>query len=449
MTILIRGGSVHCLDEENTVHRPGYVFVEDGRIASLGEGEPGEEFRIADETIDATGMAVFPGFINIHSHAVLTALRGRAEDVDTITAVYGLMTPINEAMTPDESYALARGGFLEMLTTGISTVVESSTNMEAVARAARDMGMRSYLVAGKIHDAVLSRVLDGEYLFDPAIGERTLTEAEEFVDRWEGAANDRLRCMLGPHATDTCSRDLWEKVAHLSEQRELAVTTHVLQNTQEKAQVQSIHGVLPVELLRDVGVLNERLLAAHCVHITDRETNMMAEGRATLAHCPAILARRGSTGPLVPMMRRGINVGLGTDNMSGDMVEAMRFALTAARIREGSSDYPKPYHIIEMATAGGARSVGRAHDLGSIEVGKIADITTISYGVPHMTPIYPDTEVSTLVHCGMGRDVSSVIVDGQILLRDGELWAGDAREIMGEAQGAATSVLRRIGVEVS
>ncbi|MFO7941514.1 MAG: amidohydrolase family protein [Bacillota bacterium] len=449
MKILIKGGSVHCLDADNTVHRPGYVLVDDGRIAAVGEGQPRGEVSTADEIIDAEGMAVFPGFINTHSHAVLTALRGRAEDVDTITAVYGLMTPINEAMTPDESYALARGGFLEMLTTGISTVVESSTNMEAVAQAARDMGIRSYLVAGKIYDAVLSRVLDGEYHFDPSIGERTLAEATEFVDRWEGTADDRLRCMLGPHATDTCSRELWEKVAGLSRERDLAVTTHVLQNTQEKAQVERLHGVLPVELLRDVGVLNERLLAAHCVHITDRETDMMAEGGATLAHCPAILARRGSTGPLVPMMQRGINVGLGTDNMSGDMVEAMRFALTAARIREGSSDNPKPHHIMEMAAGGGARSIGRADDLGSLEVGKIADITTVSYDVPHMTPIYPDTEISTLVHCGMGRDVSSVIVDGQILLRDGQFQSGDAREIMRDAQEAATSVLGRIGVEVS
>ena len=163
---LLKGGSVFTMDSNRTCYHPGYVLVENNRIAQVGKGEPDSAGPCPDEVIDVTGQAVFPGFINIHSHAVLTALRGRAEDVDTVTAVYGLMVPMNEEVTPEDSYAMARLGLWEMLRTGVSTVVESSAHMEAVAEAARSLGIRAYLVAGKIHDAVLSKVLQGTYEFD-------------------------------------------------------------------------------------------------------------------------------------------------------------------------------------------------------------------------------------------------------------------------------------------
>jgi len=442
--ILITGGAVFPFAEDATGYHPGYVLIEDGRIQAVGEGTPDLAAMDPDETIDATGQAVFPGFINLHSHAALTALRGRAEDVDTVTAVYGLMAPINDALTPEETYAMARLGFFEMMRTGVATVMESSVHMDAVARAAEEMGIRAYLVAGKVHDVVLGGVLEGKYAFDASLGERTLRDALDLVDAWEGRGDGRLGFILGPHATDTCSRDLWERVGEAARERGIGVTTHLLQNTQERDQVMALHGMRPVELLEAVGVLNDDLVAAHCLHISDREMDMMAEAGAHLAHCPAILAKRGSVAPLMPLRARGVNAGIGTDNMSGDMVEAMRFAIAASRIREVSPDTPKPADILWLGTRGGARALGRDADLGSLEAGKRADVTIVDYRAPHTTPVFPETYVSTLLHCGVGTDVSTVLVDGRIVLRDGQLQTADPGEILDEAQRAADAALKRI-----
>lgn len=446
MAIIIQNGVIVSMGADGTTYAPGYIKIEGNRIADIGAGTLcSSDIQPMDEVIDATGHVVYPGFVNVHSHVYLTSLRGRSEDAPSIDSVYGMQLPMRHTVTPEESYALARLGMLEILRFGSTTLVDSSANMDAVAAAARDMGIRTYLVAGLIHDANLGPVVDGEYSYDAAIGQRTLQAAADFADEWHGAEGGRLQVMLGPHASDTCSEDLWREIANVAAAKQLGITSHMLQNRQEVHLIKNRYGRAPFRWLADLGVLEHDFLAAHCVHVDDAEIAVMAEYDVALAHCPAILAKRGATAPAGAMSKAGVKIGFGTDNMSGDMVEAMRYALTSWRIRTNTPDDPKPDRMMRIATLGGAEAVRAADRIGSLEVGKLADITIVDYRKPHLTPHFADNTMSNFVHCGLGNDVSMVVVDGRVIIRDGKFLLADEEEIMGEAQQAATKAWERLG----
>lgn len=445
MAIIIQNGTIVSMDADGTTYSPGYIKIEGHRIVDIGAGSlSSADIGPTDEIIDATGHVVYPGFVNVHSHVYLTSLRGRSEDAPSIESVYGMQLPMRYTVTPEESYALARLGMLEILRFGSTTLVDSSANMDAVAAAARDMGIRTHLVAGLIHDANLGPVVDGEYTYDPAIGQRTLQEAVDFIDRWHGEEDGRLQVMLGPHASDTCSEQLWRDIVQVAAAKKVGITSHMLQNRQEVHLIESRYGRAPFRWLADIGVLEHDFLAAHCVHVDDEEIAVMAEYDVALAHCPAILAKRGATAPAGAMSAAGVKIGFGTDNMSGDIVEAMRYALTSWRIRTNTPDEPKPEQIMRMATIGGAEAVRAADQVGSLETGKLADITIVDYRKPHLTPHFEDNTMSNFVHCGLGNDVATVIVDGRVLVRDGKFLLADENDIMREAQEAAAQAWDRL-----
>jgi len=433
------------MNDNRDIIQDGAVAVEGNQIVDVGESSVLEERHgKAGQVVDAAGMVVFPGFINLHTHAVLTVLRGHAEDIHTVKAVYELMFPMmNDILTPEDCYMMGRLGALELLRFGSTTIVENSQYMQQVAQAVADVGNRAWL-CDFVHDADMGKIRYGTYEYHPELGDKTLQTNIELVEAWHAAADGRIRCLMGPHAADTCTPELLARIRSAADKYEVGVTYHLAQNTAEVAQVEKVRGTRPVHYLEKMGLVGPQVIGGHGIFLDDGEIERLAATGTSVSHNPVINAKRGYIAPVSTMLNNGVNVGLGTDNMAGDIVEAMRMALCVYRVRTNTPDQPKPEQIMEMVTINGARALGMEGHLGSVEPGKLADLVLIDYRVPHLRPVFPSNVIANLIHTGLGSDVHTVIVDGEIVVRNHQSVKVDEHEVVEAAQAVAERAFRQL-----
>src|SRR5690606_5152295 len=284
-----------------------------------------------------------------------------------------------------------------------------------------------------------TRVHEGVWEHRDEIGERTLGEAVTLCERWRGRYDGRLGFEFAAHAPDTCSRTLLAKVAAERDRLGVNVNGHLSQSRKENARVQERDGMTPTELIEDVGLLDHRYTAAHCMYVSDSDLERIGRARINVAHVPRGNAQGGRIAPTSRLRRAGANIALATDNMHGDMVEVMRWALMVGRIQEECiDDFWQPHHVLEMATINGARALGLADDIGSITVGKKADLVALDFRRPHLVPLI--NALGNLVHTAQGRDVAMVVCDGKVVVEDGELCNADQAAILADAQAAAEAL---------
>ena len=394
----------------------------------------------AARRIDGTGRVVTPGFVNVHTHAILTMVRGVAEDMGFAPA-YTPGVPHGHDVTPEEAVALARLGALEALLFGSTLVNDSYVHADETLPAMGEIGLRAYS-CGRIHDVDFSRLHDQIWEHRDEIGEKTLGEAEELAERWHGGMDGRLGVHLAAHAPDTCSRALLEKVCDAADRHGLGVNTHLAQSRIEVQRVQERDGMTPAQLLDDIGLLNDRLIAAHCLFLDEDDISRVGAAGINVAHIPKGNATGGAAAPTSKLRRAGARITLATDNMHADMVEVMRWGLNVGRLQEGAvTDFWQPEDVFEMATIGGAKAMRLADEIGSIEGGKKADLAMFDYRQIHLTPA--TDPLGNLVHVGQGRDVETVIVDGRIVVDGGRAVLVDQDEVRQAAAKAAADLWQR------
>lgn len=415
------------------------IGIVDSRVAHVGS-RSGAGSYTATRTIDLAGHLVTPGFINTHTHTILTMVRGVAEDMGFAPA-YTPGVPHGHEVTPDEAIALARLGALEALLFGSTLINDSYVHADVTLPAMAELGLRVY-TCGRIHDVDFSRVHLGEWKHKARIGEDTLSSAIALLEKWDGGHGGRTGVHLTPHAPDTCSKALLEQIADYTRPRGLRVTTHLSQSVMENQRVRERDGCSPAELLDSVGLLNDRLIAAHGMYMSAEDIDRAGAAKMNLAHVPKGNATGGRIAPTRAMQRAGINLTLATDNMHADMIEVMRWALCMGRIQEGRIDMDwQSSDVFAMATLNGARAMGLDHELGSIDVGKKADLVCIDARRPHLTPRI--NMLGNLVHTAQGRDVTLVIVDGEIVVEDGRALNVDQEQILSDAQAASVALWER------
>lgn len=428
--LVLRGATVLTADPAHPSIEDAVIGIRHDRIALLGRATDAPPKVVATRAIALPGRVVTPGFVNTHTHTILTMARGMAEDMGFAPA-YTRGVPRGSDVGPDEARALARLGALEAMLFGSTLINDSYVHADVTAEPMADLGLRVYL-CGRIHDVDFRTVADGRWDHDPRIGEETLAAGLSLAERWRGKASGRIGVQLSPHAADTCSDDLLRRVAEASRAAGLRVNIHLAQSRIELERVRARSGVSPVELLDETGLLNERLIAAHCVFLS--EGDIMRAGRAgiTVAHVPKGNATGGMMAPTPKLRRAGARLALGTDNMHADMVEVMRWALAVARVQEGGvTDDWQPHHALHMATAEGARAMGLAAEIGTLAVGKKADLVVLDFRRPHLTPCM--NPLGNLVHTAQGGDVEMVVVDGRIVVEGGRATLVDEEEIRREA----------------
>lgn len=416
------------------------LVIHQGRLVEVGHDDPARQLPPARRTLDLSGQVITPGFVNVHTHTILTMVRGVAEDMGFAPA-YTPGVPHGHEVTEEEAVALARLGAAEALLFGSTLINDSFVHTDLTLPAMGELGMR-VIACGRIHDVDFSRVHEGVWEHQDAIGERTLGKAVALYERWQGAMDGRLGVELAAHAPDTCTRALLEKVAATRDALGIQVNGHLSQSRKENARVRERDGMSPTELLDDVGLLGPHFTAAHCMYLSDEDIARFGARRASLAHIPRGNATGGRIAPTTRLREAGANLALGTDNMHADMVEVMRWALIMGRVQEGEvNDTWQPHHVLEMSTLGGARALGLADELGSLTPGKRADLVAFNFRRPHLTPCI--NALGNLVHTAQGRDVETVVCNGEIVVEGGELCRADTPRLLDKAQRAAEALWQR------
>jgi 5-methylthioadenosine/S-adenosylhomocysteine deaminase len=439
LDILIRGATVVHTRPQLEVIENAVIGIAGARIAFVKNAGTAPSIT-ARRTIDLHGHMVLPGFINVHTHTILTMVRGVAEDMGSAPA-YTPGVPHGHEVTPDEAVALARLGALEALLFGSTVINDSYVHADLTLPAMAGLGLRAY-ACGRIHDVDFSRIHLGEWQHDAAIGERTLEEALNLHARWHSGSDGRTGVHLTPHAPDTCSPDLLRRIADHRERHGGVITTHLSQSRMENQRVQERDGLSPCELLDHTGLLNTQLIAAHGMYMSEADIKRAGAAGMNLAHVPKGNATGGRIAPTRAMQDAGIRLTLATDNMHADMIEVMRWALNLGRIQAGGIDDGwQPADMLRMATYNGAHAMGLGDHLGTLEKGKLADMVCVDMRRPHLAPCI--NPLGNLVHTAQGRDVSMVLVHGEIVVEDGRALRVDQDIILADAQEAATALWQR------
>jgi 5-methylthioadenosine/S-adenosylhomocysteine deaminase len=419
----------------------GAVSVRDGRIASVGP-EPAERH---DRTIDAAGGLLLPGFIQTHIHLCQTLFRGYADDLKLMEWLRTRIWPMEAAHTPQSLRAATRLACLELLRGGTTAVLTMETvhDTHAVFEAATEIGIRATI--GKCMmdappDDAPSRLREDT--------QQALDESLALCRQWDKSANGRIRAAFAPRFAVSCSRTLLEAVAALSARERVLVHTHASEQREEIDIVRKLSGRSNVDYLDHVGLANERLCAAHCVWVDEHEIDTLAANDVKVLHCPGSNLKLGSgTAPVPEMIAKGVCVSLGADgaacNNHLDMFSEMRLAATLQAMRHAPGALSAK-QAVWMATRNGARTLGLEHEIGSIAVGRRADLTLIDTTGAHLQP--GSDPYSTVVYAARSSDVRITMVDGEILVNDFAPTCMDEEEIVTDARHEAQVLALRAGL---
>jgi 5-methylthioadenosine/S-adenosylhomocysteine deaminase len=438
LDLLIRGCTIVPGGGSDAIIRNGAIGIRADRLVHVGDDPPNLS---AKRVIEAGGMLAIPGLVNVHTHALLAHSRGMTEDLGFAPA-YTPGVPHAYDVRPDEAVALARLGALEAMLFGSTLINDMYIHAAETLPAMAELGLR-VSSAVWIHDVDFTRVHEGVFAHDTQTGRRTLEGALDIYRRWHGSHDGRVTVMLGPHAIDTCSRDFLREVARARAETDGRVMTHLAQSRIETRQVMARDGMTPAEVVEDAGLLDDRLIAAHCLVMTDSDVARVGRAGITVAHAPKVNMTGGYLPVTSRLRRAGARVALATDNMHADLLEVMRWALASGRLQEGAvTDFWNAPAVFRMATSDPAAAMGRADDLGSLEAGRKADLVLVDMRRAHLTPGFDP--VATLVHTGQGRDVAMVIVDGRIVVEDGRATLVDEERIRREGRDAAFRLWSRV-----
>ncbi|MEN3335923.1 MAG: 5-methylthioadenosine/S-adenosylhomocysteine deaminase [Blastocatellia bacterium] len=441
-SLLIKNATVVTMDASNRIFT-GDVLIDGSRIAAVGAGLAAHSDETADETIDASGRVLLPGLVQTHIHLCQTLFRGAADDLALIDWLKRRIWPMEAAHTFASLYASARLGIAELIRGGTTTALtmETVNHAEAVFKAVEETGFRATI--GKCMMDKGDDVPDA--LHEET--ERSIAESLRLLERWHGAADGRIRYCFAPRFAVSCTRELLERVARLSRERGVMVHTHASENRDEIEMVERETGLGNIEYLNAVGLAAPHVVLAHCVQLSDGEMATLQQTGAHVAHCPSSNLKLGSgIARITEMLERGISVTLGADgapcNNRLDMFTEMRTAALLQKALHGPQALPA-LTVLRMATIDGARALGLADEIGSIEAGKRADLVLLNLDKLHTTP-RPDV-VSTIVYAAESSDIETVWIDGRLVLRDGRLTTMDEREVIQHAQTEVARLASVVG----
>jgi 5-methylthioadenosine/S-adenosylhomocysteine deaminase len=430
--LLISGADIITMDEKLGIVKAGDIAIENGRIKGIGpKGWTGE--WQPDRVIVADGKVVLPGLINTHTHAAMTLFRSYADDMQLMDWLQNKIWPIEAHLTNEDVYWGSMLAVLEMLKSGTTTFADMYFFMPDVAKAVQESGMR----------AVLSRGMAGV----APTAEQALIESKEFVRDWHQAANGRITVHLGPHAPYTCPPAYLEKVIALASELKTGIHIHLSETAHEVETCQRDHGKTPIRLMHDLGMFEHPVLAAHCVHLTEEDMDIMAEKHVRVAHNPGSNMKLASgIAPVTQLLAKGIAVGLGTDgaasNNNLDMFEEIRLAALLQKVHTGNPTVVPAFQALEMATRLGAKAVGLAEDIGTLAEGKKADLIVINMKAPHLAPKHDI--VSLLTYASTSADVETVVIDGKILMENRQVLSLDEEQILWQVQKSADRLVAKV-----
>ncbi|RAI41746.1 amidohydrolase family protein [Rhodoplanes roseus] len=457
--ILIQNGLVVTVDGERNIHPGGSVLVENGRIAAVGARLDPALAHDVDEVIDAEGCLVMPGLINLHQHHWYVLFKGLADGMLLEDWITDLVFPLVSRLSVDAMRVASWQCGIEMLATGTtcslnhSVTVTTPEIVEAIVTPQAELGIRQIF-------AKELRCRNARFTTHPLSLDESLAAFGEEVKRWDGAHGGLVRMAMvieaNAHwtASGMSTEELITRGTALARDLGLKISSHIAGGTfsLEKGFLKHLRetGRTDVRYLMQLGVLDESWILAHCIHCTELDLEQMAHVGASLVYTPTSESiRGGGIGPIANAARRGIVTALGTDgpmvDYTDDMFEQIKACVLFQHQRHLDPTCISVEQAIEMATIGAARAAGLDAEIGSLEVGKRADIAVFDMRKPHVGPLL--RPLSAFVCAGKGSDAKVVLVDGEIVYRDGVFpRCADWREVSREAEAIGRSIAESAGL---
>lgn len=438
-SILIKGGTLVTMDGEDSIMR-GDLLIRDGRIAELGTVD-----QAADVVLDASGCAVLPGFVQTHIHLCQTIFRGAADDLSLLDWLKKRVWPMEAAHNAASVRASAQLGIAELIKGGTTCALtmETVNHTEEVFKVVEESGFRA--TVGK---CMMDKGDDVPSELHEDTG-ASLQESLRLLEKWNGEANGRIGYCFAPRFALSCTRELLAEVARIAQERGVMIHTHASENKNECAVVEGETGLRNVSYLASLGIGGPQTMLAHCVHLDEGEFATLAEKKTNVAHCPSSNLKLGSgIAEVSKMLERGISVSLGADgaacNNRLDMFTEMRTMALLQKVMHGPQVLPAT-QALRIATMGGATALGLEKQIGSLEQGKRADVIVVNLKSLHAAPNSREL-VSALVYSAQTSDVQSVVIDGALVMNDGELLTLEEETVRQGAERESAELLKRAGL---
>jgi len=424
--MMIKADYVLKMDRDFTLIRNGAIAVKDNKIAFVGPEEEAARIYIYDTVIGGQGKVAFPGFVNTHTHAAMVYFRGLADDLPLKVWLEDYIWPAEEKwLSPEFVGDAVELACLEMLKAGTTLYNDMYFYGDAVAASTKKTGMRAVVGAGILDFPGKTAKTGDEYF----------SNAEEFIRGWIG--DELIVPCIAPHAPYTCSPETMKRAKELSVKYRVPMSLHLSETEWEISEIIKRYGKKPVALLESIGVLDESVVAAHCVWVDDEEIAILADRKVGVSHCiESNLKLASGFAPVIKMLKSGVKVTFGTDGAaSNNDLNILSEMSTAAKIHKAVSGDPTAVNARQamlMATRWGAEALGLGGITGSLEEGKAADIVLADLEKPHLLPLYDI--YSQIVYSMLPSDIETVIVNGRVVLKEGKLTTAEESEILQTAR---------------
>ncbi|TCO75259.1 5'-deoxyadenosine deaminase [Marinisporobacter balticus] len=442
-TLVIKNGNLVTMNKNKEI-LSGDLLIEDNRIKSIGSKLDVN----ADEVIDADGMVVIPGLIQTHIHLTQSLFKGQADDLELLDWLKKRIWPLEGSHTEESNYISAKLGIAELIKGGTTSIIDMETvnHTESALNAVLESGLRAHI--GKC-------MMDyGQGLPDALMEntEASIKESERLLKIWHQRGNGRIKYAFAPRFVVSCTEKLLLKVRDLAKNYDVMVHTHASENQGEIAFVQKDRGMRNIVYLHKLGLTGENLILAHCIWLNEEEMKILADTGTNIAHCPNSNLKLASGIAKIPeLLNMGANVSIGADgapcNNNLDMFAEMRSAALIQKARLLEPTTMPANRVFEMATIGGAKAMGLESEIGSIEIGKKADLAIINLRNIHNAP-HENTEIiSKLVYSASARDVMTTIVDGKILMKNRELTTLSESSVMNDANRILKKQIKKAKIQ--
>ena len=430
MSFLIKNIGIIPMTADNFIIEKGYLEIAGDEIKQVAAGQaPAGDY---ERIIDGTNLVALPGFVNAHTHAAMTLLRGYADDMPLMDWLEKKIWPLEAKLTAEDVYWGTMLAIVEMIRSGTTCFADMYFFMDRVAEAAEQTGIRALLTRGLI-----------------GVGpdaDKALAESRELVQHWNKSNHSRVRFNLGPHAPYTCPPEYLRQVADLAGELGVGMHIHLAETASEVADSLRTYGLTPVAHMDSLGLFEHPVLAAHCVHLNDEDIEILARKRVGVAHNPESNMKLASgIAPVPRLLQAGVTVALGTDGASSnndlDMRQEMHSCALLHKVNSMDPTILPAYQALQMATLNGAQALGLADDIGTLEAGKKADLILCKVDGPHFIPRYDI--IANLVYSGQAADVDTVIIDGQIVMHNRVIRSFDEEEVLERAKYTAAQLMTR------
>jgi len=421
----------------------GNLLVRDNRIAKITRSGERDYREVIDRTIDASRWLILPGFIQTHIHLCQTLFRNQAEDLSLLDWLRQKIWPFEAAHDAASMRASTKLGIAELLAGGTTTILDMGSvhHYDVVFEELQKWGLRA--AGGKC-------MIDTGDGVPPGLLEKTadsLQESQQLYKSWHGAANGRLRYAFAPRFSLSCTEPLLREVGTMARELGCMIHTHAAETAAEEEILLQEKKYRSIDFLRAMGIAGEHCCFAHGVQVNANEMISLAQDRTAITHCPGSNAKLASgIAPILKMRQAGVRLGIGADgaacNNHLDIFSEMRLAGLLQKLQHGAAALPAQA-IVEMATIDGARCLNWDDEIGSLEIGKKADLAAINLDAPHAYPLNRENIYAQIVYAAKNRDVRLTMVDGRICYESGEIGNMDIKATLAAAEMEWKKLLHR------